>query len=179
MTREEAIKIINCYDIGFYDLSGEKITADKLAEAFDMAIEALSAEAVPQSEQYKKGFEDAKRAILVEYARESQNMRKRNAQLEVMLNAQKAISADRPRPIDPTIEVDLESGVVPISACEPKGPKTIIYADRPRGRWHYSDGKPATIGQSFGVICDQCGAESEYCTNFCGECGSDMRGDTE
>lgn len=52
-------------------------------------------------------------------------------------------------------------------------------ADRPRGRWHYSDGKPATIGRSFGVICDQCGTESEYCTNFCGECGADMRGDTE
>lgn len=46
MTREEAIKIIDCYDIGFYDLSGEKIPADKLAEAFDMAIDALSADAV-------------------------------------------------------------------------------------------------------------------------------------
>ena len=46
MTREEAIKIINCYDIGFYDLSGEKIPADKLAEAFDMAIEALQQEPV-------------------------------------------------------------------------------------------------------------------------------------
>ena len=43
MTREEAIKIIDCYDIGFYDLSGEKIPADKLADAFDMAIEALQA----------------------------------------------------------------------------------------------------------------------------------------
>lgn len=53
-----------------------------------------SADAVPQSEQYKKGFEDAKRAFELEYARESENMRKRNAQLEVMLNAQKAISAD-------------------------------------------------------------------------------------
>lgn len=41
MTREEAIKIIDCYDIGFYDLSGAKIPADKLADAFDMAIEAL------------------------------------------------------------------------------------------------------------------------------------------
>jgi len=51
----------------------------------------------PRGEQYKKGFEDAKRAFLVEYARESENMRKRNAQLEVMLNAQKAISADRPK----------------------------------------------------------------------------------
>ena len=48
MTREEAIKIIDCYDIGFYDLSGEKIPADKLADAFDMAIEALSAEAEPK-----------------------------------------------------------------------------------------------------------------------------------
>ena len=66
-----------------------------LKEAINMAIEALKAEAVPQSEQYKKGFEDAKRAFLIEYARESENMRKRNAQLEVMLNAQKAISADR------------------------------------------------------------------------------------
>ena len=95
-----------------------------------------------------------------------------------------APSADRPRPIDPTIKVDLESGVVPRSACEPKAPKTIIYADRiyaerPKGRWHYSDGKPATIGQSFGVICDQCGAESEYCTNFCPNCGADMRGEEE
>lgn len=34
------------------------------------------------------------------------------------------------RPIDLTIKVDLESGVVPRSACEPRGPKTIIYADR-------------------------------------------------
>ena len=44
-----------------------------------------------------------------------------------------------------------------------------------RGRWYYTDGKPARIGLSFGVICDQCGTESEYCTNFCGECGADMR----
>ena len=43
MTKEEAINIIDCYDIGFYDLSGEKIRADKLVEAFDMAIEALQA----------------------------------------------------------------------------------------------------------------------------------------
>lgn len=46
------------------------------------------------SEQYKKGFEDAKRAFELEYARESENMRKRNAQLEVLLNAKKAISAE-------------------------------------------------------------------------------------
>jgi hypothetical protein len=48
-----------------------------------------------------------------------------------------------------------------------------------RGKWNYSDGKPARIGLSFGVICDQCGTESEYCTNFCGECGADMREVTE
>ena len=94
MTREEAIQ-------GLKDIL-EEATSDKDAvcyvtsedaEALNMAIEALSAEAVPQSEKYRKGFEDAKRAFLIEYARESENMRKRNAQLEVMLNAQKAISA--------------------------------------------------------------------------------------
>ena len=47
MTMEEAIKIIDCYDIGFYDLSGEKIPADKLAEAFDMAIEAMESKPTP------------------------------------------------------------------------------------------------------------------------------------
>lgn len=56
MTREEAIKIIDCYDIGFYDLSGEKIPADKLAEAFDLAIEALSADAV-HIETYRELYE--------------------------------------------------------------------------------------------------------------------------
>ena len=53
MTREEAIKIIDCYDIGFYDLSGEKIPADKLAEAFDLAIEALSADTVSRESYIK------------------------------------------------------------------------------------------------------------------------------
>lgn len=53
MTREEAIKIIECYDIGFYDLSGEKIPADKLANAFDMAIEALSAETPTIQEKHQ------------------------------------------------------------------------------------------------------------------------------
>ena len=88
MTREEAIQHFK---------EQLDIFGGEHAEAIKAAIEALSAEAVPQSEQYKKGFEDAKRAFLVEYARESENMRKRNAQLEVMLNAQKAISAERPR----------------------------------------------------------------------------------
>lgn len=58
MTKEEAIKIIDCYDLGFYDLSGEKIPADKLAEAFDMAIEALKERPkgkwiLTQDEQYE------------------------------------------------------------------------------------------------------------------------------
>lgn len=54
MERAEAIKIIDCYDIGFYDLSGEKIPADKLADAFDMAIEALSTDR-PMGEWIKRG----------------------------------------------------------------------------------------------------------------------------
>lgn len=138
------------------------------------ALEAVPpAEAVPQSEQYKKGFEDAKRAFLLEYARESENMRKRNAQLEVMLNAQKAISADRPRPIDPTYVFDPESGVVPLSACEPKGPKMIIYADRPRGKWIYwrENGikrcKCSRCLTSYGCL------DTPYCPN----CGTKMVGE--
>ena len=50
---------------------------------------------VPQSEQYKKGFEDAKRAFELEFAREAESIAKRNAQLEVMLNIQKELLAER------------------------------------------------------------------------------------
>ena len=46
MTREEAITILSYYDMGFYDINGFPVPAHKLAEACDMAIEALSAEAV-------------------------------------------------------------------------------------------------------------------------------------
>ena len=63
--------------------------------------------------------------------------------------------------------ISVGEAVIRIEQLPPIQPK--------RGRWHYSDGKPARIGLSFGVICDQCGTESEYCTNFCGECGADMR----
>lgn len=56
MTREEAVKIVGCYDIGFYDLSGEKIPADKLADAFDMAIEALSAEKTGTWIRHERGL---------------------------------------------------------------------------------------------------------------------------
>ena len=76
---------------------------------------------------------------------------------------------DRPRPIDPTITVDLENGVVPISACEPKGPKTIVYVDRRKGEW-------------FGDKCSICGAERAWygdTPDFCPDCGADMRGEDE
>ena len=63
--------------------------------------------------------------------------------------------------------ISVGEAVIRIENLPPAEPK--------RGRWHYSDGKPARIGLSFGVVCDQCGTESEYCTNFCGECGADMR----
>lgn len=42
MTKEEAVKILSYYDMGFYDINGFPIPALMLAEACDMAIEALS-----------------------------------------------------------------------------------------------------------------------------------------
>ena len=45
------------------------------------------------------------------------------------------------------------------------------------GKWRYRNGKPATIGMSYSVICSECNLWSEYCTNFCPNCGADMRGE--
>ena len=48
-----------------------------------------------------------------------------------------------------------------------------------RGKWIYSDGEPATIGESYSVVCTACKEWSEYCTPFCPNCGADMRGEKE
>ena len=84
------------------------------------------------------------------------------------ISREQAIEAIEDFPHGNTWNVEsMEEMVYKIRQLPPIQPK--------RGRWHYSDGKPARIGLSFGVVCDQCGTESEYCTNFCGECGADMR----
>lgn len=81
--REDAIKVIS-----------NRICDNKWV--CECVINSLpSAESVPQSEQYKKGFEDAKRAFELEFAREAESIVKRNAQLEVMFNIQKELLAER------------------------------------------------------------------------------------
>ena len=196
MTNQKAIKILQ----GIDRLIGDDFYSDTIDEEVEMAIDALKCkptvircEKLLSKEDFeaviRRIHEENQNVIVIPYEAEdistntptkSSNTPTKSTDISTDTSTEPTTKA--PRPIEPTITVDLESGVVPISACEPKAPKTIVYADRvyaerPRGRWHYSDGKPATIGQSFGVICDQCGTESEYCTNFCGECGADMRGD--
>lgn len=116
------------------------------------ALEAVPSADRPRGEQYKKGFEDAKRAFLVEYARESQNMRKRIAQLEVMLNAQKAISADRPRGEWKQIEIN----GYPYAVCD----QCHLLAD---------------IVEKDGELVMSMANADEKCANFCPNCGADMR----
>lgn len=41
MTKQEAIKILDKYDLNFCDIDGNPIPPQDLAEAFDMAIQAL------------------------------------------------------------------------------------------------------------------------------------------
>ena len=72
----------------------DRANTKKLKEQILRLGASMCADVISQNEQYKKGFEDAKRVFLVKYIRESENIRKRNAQLEVMLNAQKAILAE-------------------------------------------------------------------------------------
>ena len=148
----EAIELVDCYhqiinkDM-VHGANDDEHQAWYKAQDIYEALEAVpSAEAVPQSEQYKKGFEDAKRAFLVEYARESRNMRKR--QLEVMLNAQKAILADRPK--GEWIRTDFEDCV---------DGEHIKWA-----RWNCSE---CGVEKKIWWVKD---------VNFCPNCGADMRG---
>ena len=86
ISREDAIEAIqNAYCKPCKERGDDHNEVRCRACDFDDAIiqiDALpSVEVISQSEQYKKGFEDAKRAILVEYAREIENMQKRDVQL--------------------------------------------------------------------------------------------------
>lgn len=105
-----------------------------------------SAEAVPQSEQYRKGFEDAKRAFELEYARESENMRKRNAQLEVMLNAQKAISAKAIHKPDYSYEADMVRRLKEALSAEVNNRLYIKI---------YADDKSSVKAEKLYQICDE------------------------
>ena len=78
---------------------------------------------------------------------------------------------EQPRPIDPTVEVDLASGVVPRSALNQ--PKVTIHTDRPKGHWIWYEVR----GQML-PYCSECGNGLDviYEYNFCPDCGADMRG---
>lgn len=83
---------------------------------------------------------------------------------------------EQPRPIDPTVEVDLASGVVPRSALNRSinPPKVTIHVNRPKGHWIWYEVK----GQML-PYCSECGNGLDviYEYNFCPDCGADMRGE--
>lgn len=85
---------------------------------------------------------------------------------------------EQPRPIDPTVEVDLASGVVPKGALNRvvNSPKVTIHVDRPKGHWIFNP-KDAIELMFTLPKCSECGLESSDCGNFCPNCGADMRGE--
>lgn len=171
MTREEAVMTIN-----FLKEDYEQLLTEEDAEALDMAVEALK--------QVTGKLNNPDDSLLTA---DPEACKEQKSKLDL------APSANRPRPIGPIITVDLESGVVPRSACEPKGPKTIIYADRPKGEWIESReqnilmAKRIEKGETWRV-CSNCGtgymigaqyegqkSYGERFHNFCPRCGADMR----
>ena len=55
MTKQEAIKILDKYDLNFCDIDGNPIPPQDLAEAFDMAIKALQQEPKCTKKSYVQG----------------------------------------------------------------------------------------------------------------------------
>lgn len=94
---------------------------------------------------------------------------------------------EQPRPIDPTVEVDLASGVVPKGALNrvTNPPKVTIHVNRPKGNWDFA-------GDNM-FRCTECGVLYTYSQlerlkihttdsafpNYCPRCGADMRGEDD
>ena len=131
MTREEAIKGLKVLR---RDFSGYKPNE----EMFDMAIEALKCEPIVIRCKELLSKEDFE-AVVKRIHEQNQNVIVIPCEAEVVSTIQEKhqlseetptntstkstntsidISAEAPRPIEPTIPVDLESGIIPRSAIE-------------------------------------------------------------
>lgn len=79
------------------------------------------------------------------------------------------------RPIDPTVEVDLASGVVPRIALNrvENLPRVTINTGRPKGHW--IDREVRGFIEPYCSVCGT-GLDVIYHYKFCPECGADMRG---
>ena len=95
MSNQEAIKKLRVLKYKYLIKRGSSFDA-----ALDMAIEALSEETSTIQEKHQLSEETPT------------NISTKST------NASTNISADRPRSIEPTITVDLESGIIPRSAIE-------------------------------------------------------------
>lgn len=49
--------------------------------------------------------------------------------------------------------------------------------ERPKGHWLDRDGEPTD--NQYAVYCSECTNWSEYASDFCMNCGADMRGENE
>lgn len=84
---------------------------------------------------------------------------------------------EQPRPIDPTVEVDLASGVVPRSALNrvTNPPKVTLHVNRPKGHWiTYKDEHLCSVCK--GVVTDEWYHEDDY-YDYCPWCGIEMDGE--
>lgn len=117
MTNQEAIKILQ----GIDRLIGDDFYSDTIDEAVEMAIDALKCKpTVIRCEKLlsKEDFE----AIVKRIHEENQNVIVIPYEVEVVSTNTSTkstnISTEAPRSIEPTITVDLESGIIPRSAIE-------------------------------------------------------------
>lgn len=203
MTREEAIEIINCYDIGFCDLSGKKIPADKLVEAFDMAIEALKRERTDEwctgCKEYdteKKCCPRFNKVIREALKREPSDDGTLEVKVEDATKIGRVLIADdkhRGGLYYPD-EDEPQGDLISREAVKAKAVKffghdvifashvdTVPSADRPRGEWIHT---PNGIDRDFvWWVCSECGHKIFSETEkdriefhaYCGRCGAEMR----
>lgn len=80
------------------------------------------------------------------------------------ISRKQAISLIKEYERDSTCPLDYVSIIKQVPSIEPR-----------KGRWIYSDGTPAELWGSYGVYCSACKEQSEEASNFCGNCGADMR----
>jgi rubrerythrin len=151
MTREEAIKIIDCYDIGFYDLSGEKIPADKLAEAFDMAIEALQGGDADMTgtSPYMQPSPDSGADLI--------------SRADAMMEA-------RPEYLNPND--DYARGWNKAIKEYWETIKALPSAEAEQGEWIYKTNDESVCEE---WECSKCGNWNFVNTDYCPNCGADMR----
>lgn len=174
MTREEASSVLDDYDVNF-----DGHTAEEIAEAFDVAFRALEQESCEDAVSVASVFEIMENLMSIPY-----DFDRSITEKDVSESMDKIRALPRVTPQEPILEKD-GTLIVTTEHCEKVGRVlvqygtngTLFYQDQELRKGHWIE-HPHECGINWEYPmyeCSECHEWAEDDSDFCPNCGANMR----